>query len=304
VRLVSLAIGLWLSRPEHRRAVDDAATYVPLDGRGASRVSLMTTFFWSPSPEGTTARASRVARSLLLGRGGEFGMTKLAGRAAPTILVLLILLGVARPSTGYSVLTHEQVVVKDTPNASERKFLYYLSRSQYEKEWGTIYRKPGFKTRILAFLLRLVPKIGPFKALAFQIPTTQTEDMYVKSVDKTVENYASLLREVGAGDLQLPNTDCDTGRLPRAGEYALSDKTYARLLKTLSDHGLDQLTPELRKNILAFYATSSAQSPTKKDRKAWIRTLKELDELKAELPSAVPAPTSVSAADSTGTGVR
>jgi len=206
--------------------------------------------------------------------------------------------------TRVALLSHRLHLVKDTPNASERKFLYYLSRSQYEKEWGTIYRKPGFKTRILAFLLRLVPKIGPFKALAFQIPTTQTEDMYVKSVDKTVENYASLLREVGAGDLQLPNTDCDTGRPPRAGEYALSDKTYARLLKTLSDHGLDQLTPELRKNILAFYATSSAQSPTKKDRKAWIRTLKELDELKAELPSAVPAPTSVSAADSTGTGVR
>jgi len=207
--------------------------------------------------------------------------------------------------TRVALLSRRLDFVKDTPNASERKFLYYLSRNEYEKEWGTIYRKPGFKTRILAFILRLIPKIGPFKALAFEIPTTQTEDMYVKSVDKTVENYAGLLREVGSDNLHWPNTDCDTGRPPRAGEYVLSDKTYARLLHTLSDQGLDQLTPELREDILAFYATAAAPSATKKDRKAWLRTLNELDELKAEPPRAVPTPTSGSGeSESTSTDAR
>lgn len=194
--------------------------------------------------------------------------------------------------TRVAVLSRHLEFVKDTPNDSKRRFLYYLSRNQYEKEWGTIYRKPGVKTRILAFFLRLIPKFGPFKALAFEIPTTQTEDMYIKSVGKTVENYASLLREVGSGDFRLPNTDCDTGREPRAGEYVLSDKTYARLLHTLSDIGLDQLTPELRENILAFYATSDAPRATKKDQKAWRRTLRELDGLKAGPPRALPAFTS------------
>jgi hypothetical protein len=207
--------------------------------------------------------------------------------------------------TRVALLSRHLAFVKDTPNASQRKFLYYLSRSQYEKEWGTIYRKPGIKTRILAFLLRLMPKIGPFKALAFEIPTTQTQDMYIKSVDKTVENYASLLREVGNENLQWPNTDFDTGRPPRVGEYVLSDKTYARLLHTLSDPGLDPLTPELRDNILAFYATPAAASATKamskKESKAWLRTVKELDELKAVPLQAVPALTSGPAETSTAT---
>ncbi|HXB54796.1 MAG TPA: zinc dependent phospholipase C family protein [Vicinamibacteria bacterium] len=207
--------------------------------------------------------------------------------------------------TRVALLSRHLEFVDDTPNANKRKFLYYLSRNQYEKEWGTTYRKPGIKTRILAFFLRLIPKFGPFKALAFQIPTTQTEDMYIKSVDKTVENYASLLSEVGSENLHLPNIDCDTGREPRAGEYVLSDKSYARLLHTLSEHGFDQLTAELRANILAFYATLDAPSATKKDQKAWRRTLRELDELKVEPPRAVPALTSASGgADSTNASIR
>ena len=56
------------------------------------------------------------------------------------------------------------------PNFNKKKFLYYLSRKNYEKEWGKGYRKPGCGTRILAFFLRLMPKVGPFSALAFKIP--------------------------------------------------------------------------------------------------------------------------------------
>ena len=35
------------------------------------------------------------------------------------------------------------------PNFAKRKFLYRLSRSDYEKEWGKEYTKPGFGTRVL-----------------------------------------------------------------------------------------------------------------------------------------------------------
>ena len=171
--------------------------------------------------------------------------------------------------------------VKDTANASEKQFLYYLSRTDYEKEWGASYRRPGFGTRLLAFLMRWIPKVGPFKALAFRVPTAQTEDMYIKSIDKTVENYGNLLRGVGNGDVRLPNRDCDTGGEPRSGEYALSDETYAELLQKLFERGLDQTPRELRGDILAFYATHGASDGTKKSEKAWRRTRHELDELEA-----------------------
>jgi len=182
--------------------------------------------------------------------------------------------------TRVALLARKQAIVRDTPNFDKKKFLYYLSRKQYEKEWGTTYRRPGVGSRILAFFLRIVPKKGPFSALAFKIPTQQTEDMYIKSVDSTVEDYAALLRDTRVRDLRLPNKDCDTGRDTKAGEYPLTDKSYERLLNKLSDKKFEHLTPQLQENILEFYADLNAPIHTKKNKKAWSSTLANIEKLR------------------------
>ena len=189
--------------------------------------------------------------------------------------------------TRVALIARRQEIVKDTPNFRERQFRYYLSRTSYQKEWGKGYRRPGFGTRVLGFFLRFVPKVGPFKALDFKIPTQKTEDLYIASVDVTVENYKKLLHEKGEGTLQLTNTDFDTGHDTRAGEYALTDKAYARLLDELARRNFDQLTPELRNNILAFYSNPGAPLATKKNPKAWQKTQDELEKLRA-LPDSTP----------------
>ena len=183
--------------------------------------------------------------------------------------------------TRVALLARKQAIVKDTPNFNKKKFLYYLSRKNYEKEWGKEYRRPGTGTRILAFFLRLVPKVGPFSALAFKIPTQQAEDMYIKSVDLTVEDYNKLLHETKLRDLRLPNKDFDTGKDTRAGEYPLTDKAYEKLLKQLADKKFDNLTPSLKANILEFYSNLSAPIHTKKNKKAWDETLADLEQLRA-----------------------
>ena len=106
--------------------------------------------------------------------------------------------------TRVALLSRRDEIVKDTPNFSKRKFLYYLSRADYDKQWGTVYRKPGIGTRILAFFLKIIPKVGPFSAVNFKIPTKQTEDMYIRSVDGTVEEYSRLLQKENHGELDLP----------------------------------------------------------------------------------------------------
>ena len=196
--------------------------------------------------------------------------------------------------TRVALLSRRDVIVQDTPNFDKKKFLYYLSRSNYEHEWGTVYRKPGIGARILAWLLKVVPKVGPFKAVNFKIPTKQTEDMYIKSVDATIENYAAMLRaENNRGKLDLPNRDCDTGRETRAGEYVLTDKTYARLVDELTTrNAAGTLSPAIRENLLQFYADPSAPIATKKNAKAWRKLQEELDTLKqrtAEQPRQAPA---------------
>lgn len=187
--------------------------------------------------------------------------------------------------TRVALLARKQAIVRDTPNFHKKKFLYYLSRKQYEKEWGKGYRKPGAGTRILAFFLRLVPKVGPFSALAFKIPTQQTEDMYIKSVDSTVEDYSLLLHATKVQDLRLPNKDFDTGKDTQAGEYQLTDKAYERLLNKLADKKFEHLTPQLQENILEFYSDLKAPIQTKRNKKAWTVTLANVERLRAVTPA-------------------
>src|SRR5580693_8562718 len=104
--------------------------------------------------------------------------------------------------TRVALVARRQEIVKETPNFRAREFRYYLSRANYQKEWGRTYQRPGFGTRVLAFFLKFVPKVGPFKAVDFKIPTHTTEDLYIASVDQTLENYKGLLADVGAQKLQ------------------------------------------------------------------------------------------------------
>ena len=186
--------------------------------------------------------------------------------------------------TRVALLARKKEMVAETPNFNSRKFRYYLSRANYQREWGKGYRRPGFGTRVLAFFLKFVPKVGPFKALDFKIPTRQTEDLYVASVNRTLDNYRALLVEVKKKDLHLPNTDFDTGRMTHAGEYRLTDDAYAHLLDKLAHDNFQQVTPELQQNILSFYHDSKAPIATKKKAAAWERTQEELQKLRAVFP--------------------
>jgi len=195
--------------------------------------------------------------------------------------------------TKVALQTHKKELMSEKPSVAKKKFLYRLKRTDYEKEWGKDYIKPGLGTRILATILRLMPKIGPFKALAFKVPTPQTEDMYIKSINVTVDRYRAFLEQARANSLQLPNVDFDTGQETKAAEYSLTDDTYAKLLSRLSEHKFNGVTPDLRDNILHFYSDLSAPINTKKDKDEWQSVLTALDQLKAVTPlSAPPSPAS------------
>jgi hypothetical protein len=192
--------------------------------------------------------------------------------------------------TRVALRTHGKDMMKETPDFAKEKFLYRLKRSDYEKEWGKDYKKDGFKTRFLAVLLRFMPKIGPFKALAFNNPTAQTEDMYFKSINTTVDQYRIYLKQVASGSLELANSDFDTGKPTKAAEYSLTDETYAKLLSQLAARKFDLTSTELRDNILNFYADLSLPLETKKDATQWQSVLASLDQLKSVTPSASIAP--------------
>jgi hypothetical protein len=193
--------------------------------------------------------------------------------------------------TRVALQTHKKDLMRETPDFAKKKFLYRLSRSDYERQWGKDYVKPGVGTRILSTFLRYMPRVGPFRGLSFNNPTPQTEDLYFKSINTTVDQYRALLEEVRNDKLVLPNTDLDSGQPTKAAEYSLTDEAYAKLLTQLSERKFDLTSPELRADILQFYSDPSAAIETKRDPLRWQRVLVSLDQLKSAEPASTVAAT-------------
>ncbi|MBV8205372.1 MAG: zinc dependent phospholipase C family protein, partial [Acidobacteria bacterium] len=157
--------------------------------------------------------------------------------------------------TEVALATRRDQMIREEPNFSRQKFLYHLSRAQYQRDWGKEYRRAGAGARLLGVILRVLPHVGPLKGAAFRRPNPRTEDLYFQSVDATVTRYRELLKAVRSNSLQLANLNLDTGRNSKAGEYTLADAAYGRLLRQLSQ-GKWALSNEMRAAIGAFYGSS------------------------------------------------
>jgi len=176
--------------------------------------------------------------------------------------------------------TKKQAITSEAPGATRKTFLYNLSRSSYETNWGSTYARPGIGSKILTFVFRVVPKVGPFKALAFKRLTPETEKMYMASFNATIVRYRELLAEQNAGRLKLPNDNLDVGAFTSPGKYSLADAAYSDLLQKLQGH-YTEIPQELRSDILAFYRDLGVPISTKTKDDDWARVVKDLDELKA-----------------------
>jgi hypothetical protein len=182
--------------------------------------------------------------------------------------------------TRVALLLKKDEMVKEDPTFAKKKFLYNLKRSEFEHEWGKTYQKPGFGAKVLAIIFKLIPKVGPFKALAFKMPGPDSEQLYLQSVNTTVTQYGIYLKDLVDGKVGLGNTDFDTGKPTKAGEYRLTDDAYARLLGKLADAKFAGVQPDLRKNVLDFYADARVQDATKRQAKEWAKALKNVELLK------------------------
>jgi hypothetical protein len=171
------------------------------------------------------------------------------------------------------------------PSETKTKFVYNISNSAYRKEWGDIYEKPGFFARLKAFFVRLVPKIGPFKALAFRPPPPAVEQMYMHSFNETLGHYRELLLAQQEGRLQLQNDNLDTGGVTGPADYRLTDETYAKLLDKTNGK---PISDALRLDILAYYADPDKEFATKKNQEAWQKVLDQLSSLKARPATGAP----------------
>jgi hypothetical protein len=172
----------------------------------------------------------------------------------------------------------KQEIRRELPGITRKKFLYNLSRSSYEKDWGATYQRPTFWSRTLAGFFHIVPRIGPLKALAFEKLTPETEKLYMAGFNASVDRYRELLSGVAAGDFRLANENFDLGEATKAGKYKLTDAAYAKLLHKLEGH-YPEMSRELRSDILTFYRDLSVPIATKANPADWARVQEELEHL-------------------------
>lgn len=179
-------------------------------------------------------------------------------------------------------------IMRDQPGITKRKFLYNLSRASYQKNWGTRYYPPTFGERFLAFLVRILPKIGPLKVLELKTPTPEAEKLFEGSFNTTLDRYRQLLTKEGNGQLDLPNDNFDTGEIPEPGKYRLNDVTHAKLLEALAKRNFNGASPGVRAELLEFYGHPDAPYETKRKPKDWAKVQAQLEQLK-NLP-VIPSP--------------
>jgi hypothetical protein len=171
-------------------------------------------------------------------------------------------------------------ILKSHPTATRRNFTYEMNRKDYYREFGKKRQKPGIFAAVLSLFIRIVPKIGPLRALKFKEPGPVAEKLYIKSFDTVMVNYASALKSCRSGTLKLANINFDTGNLTTPGEYGLADKNYDLLLTKLDKNDFKLLNDGLKQNIIDFYTKRTAPDRSRNTMRAWTKIMQALQQLK------------------------
>ncbi len=166
-------------------------------------------------------------------------------------------------------------IQKSDPGITRRRFVYAMRRSSYERNWGKQYDRPTLWDHVLGFLLRLLPPIGPLKALRFKMPTPPVEKLFMESFTRATNQYQMVLDESRARKLQLDDRNYDVGVVTPAGTYRLEDNIQAYWLNQLAKKKFATVTPAIKAEL--WHTTGTwmrrlRRRSTRKSGKKWSRS--------------------------------
>jgi hypothetical protein len=179
------------------------------------------------------------------------------------------------------VVLHRHQFPPHGDDEAYRIFSQRVSRTNYDRRWKHTYKGPGVKAHLLAIVVFLVPKIGGAADLAIKIPTPETQQWYLRSMNHTVDvlnETLHKLREEENDPVSLANLDLDTGRQEKLGDYTLADQTYAKLLERIIASPQNTISRELKQDILEYYGDSPEGREPVLEELALIQKMKTRDE--------------------------
>ncbi len=199
------------------------------------------------------------------------------------------------PRIAYAeVVLHKNSFPPYVPNPASDSLLKDLAQSEFENGWDQYRKNPGIGTHLLAYVLFILPRIGPLSDAAIRGPNAQTQLLFAKSLKDSIDRLRYVLSHFDDVASLVPNIDLDTGTVVKPGSYRLTDRTYAKLLYVLTRKPSQPVPARLRQNIADYYADPSAPISTKRNRKKWAKVQTELSIIQtmptAHQPLPEPAP--------------
>ena len=227
-------------------------------------------------------------------------------------------------------ILHKRHMTADLDSPEAKELHGEIHAMAVGNNWAAYRHHPGVGAHLLAGLIFIMPRFGPFRLCAIKGPTPQAEADYVHSLMLSVAAMRQMLirftppdkrHAKGATDPPvvanprreaeqlgksrqaeavsrtrsdpnhpLPNRDLDTGSVVKPGGYPLTDSTYAYLLHTLTSQPTVPIPEGIKEDIQAYYADLDAPITTKKDPDDWKRVLADLQTLKTMPTSPFPEP--------------
>jgi hypothetical protein len=180
-------------------------------------------------------------------------------------------------------ILHKKNFPADTPSPDFDAFAADLRQASADNNWEAYRKNPGFRSHLYAGFIFILPKVGTLKLLAIKGPTEQTEDLYIKSLNRSIKAMRLVLTNYDTIDHYIANRDLDTGEVIRPGGYRLTDRTYAKLLAEITKNPDNVVPFQLKHDLIAYYADPQSPIETKKDPEKWAAVqanLKTLDTMK------------------------
>jgi Zinc dependent phospholipase C len=143
--------------------------------------------------------------------------------------------------------------------------IYKTDYKAYNKEYG----KPGIKSMGFTFIILIMPKVGPLSAIRTKSINEEVKTFFKKSFDEIVIQYNASLNRIKVQAPDFENVNFDTGNKTAPGEYELGDKTYYELLMQLEKHNFEKASPELQRNIAAYYAQKDKLHKAFRQKRKW-----------------------------------
>jgi hypothetical protein len=180
-------------------------------------------------------------------------------------------------------LLHKKSLPQDIPSPDLDTLRVDALQASADNNWEAYRKTPGFGSHLYAGFIYILPKVGTLKMLAVKGPNQQTEDLYIKSVNRSIKAMRLVLANFDRIDHYIANRDLDTGQVIKPGGYPLTDITYAKLLAMITSKPTNVVPTQLKHDLIAYYANPEAPIITKKDPEKWAQVqanLKTLDTMK------------------------